>query len=130
MLTRRNTKTGIYLDAVGSSAACQRVIDSTPSPHSVDRLKEIDRDETCQLSLAGDMVMMLIEGLLRLYGGVEKRVDQVDSAELEVSTSTRTGPVGTAVVLASLRWQFTESPRRTDVRRARLGRSRSRLACR
>lgn len=61
------------------------MVNSTPSPHAVDRLKDINKDETCQLSLAGDMVMMLIEGLFREYVGVEKCLDEVNEAGLKVS---------------------------------------------
>jgi hypothetical protein len=51
-------------------------------------LEEIDREETCQLSLAGDMVMMLLDGILALEG-VEKCQDEVESAELKVSQHHR-----------------------------------------
>lgn len=87
-LIRRNTKTGIYLDAVRESRICSDIIDSTPKPNAVTRLEEIDREETCQLSLAGDMVMMLINGILEL-DGVEKCSDEVKSAELKVSQQHR-----------------------------------------
>jgi hypothetical protein len=85
MLMIRNTKTGIYLDAIHSSQSCMRVVQSTPKPNAVTRLEEIDREETCLLGLAGDMMMMLIEGLLRLEDGLEKCSDEVARAELNVS---------------------------------------------
>ncbi|ORY35903.1 pyridine nucleotide-disulfide oxidoreductase-domain-containing protein [Naematelia encephala] len=72
-----NTKVGIYLDAIHSSATCRRIIDSTPKPNAVTRLEELNSDETCQLELAGDMAMMLINGILEIQG-VEKLVDRVE----------------------------------------------------
>lgn len=85
-----NTKTGIYLDAIYSSAACKRIIQSTPKPNAVTRLEELDREETCQLSLAGDMVMMLVEGMLDDTGPgkVEKCTDVLEAADLEVCQTT------------------------------------------
>ena len=61
------------------------------------RLEELNRDETCQLSLAGDMVMMLVSGLLDCAGPgqVEKCIDVLEAAELDVSDSgaTRIDPM-------------------------------------
>ena len=42
----------------------------------------MDRDQTCLLGVAGDVVMMLINGLLAIQG-VEKCVGQVESAEFK-----------------------------------------------
>jgi len=47
------------------------------------KLEEVDRDETCLLGVAGDVVMMLIHGLLDIEG-VEKCLGEVESAKLEV----------------------------------------------
>jgi hypothetical protein len=47
------------------------------------KLEEVDRDQTCLLGVAGDVVMMLIHGLLGIEG-VEKCLGEVESAELEV----------------------------------------------
>jgi hypothetical protein len=79
----RNTKTGLYLDAIHSSKIFNKIIDSTPKPNAMTRLKEVDRDETCMLGVAGDVVKMLIDGLLSIEG-VEKCIGQVESAELKV----------------------------------------------
>jgi hypothetical protein len=79
----RNTKTGLYLDAIHSSKVFNKIIDSTPSPNAMTRLEEVDRDQTCLLGVAGDVVMMLIHGLLDIEG-VEKCLGEVESAELEV----------------------------------------------
>jgi len=85
-----NTKTGLYLDAISTSTICSRIIDTAPRPNAVTRLEELDRDETCMLSMAGDVVMMLIDGLLK-EEGVEKCLGEVESAELEVSPGLRSG---------------------------------------
>lgn len=79
----RNTKTGLYLDAIHSSKIFNKIIDSTPKPNAMTRLEEVDRDETCVLGVAGDVVKMLIDGLTSI-GGVEKCLGEVESAELEV----------------------------------------------
>lgn len=50
----------------------------------------MNRDETCQLSYAGDMVMMLIRGILDRCEGVEKCLDVVESGELEVCLTLST----------------------------------------
>ncbi|OCF78403.1 hypothetical protein I204_00343 [Kwoniella mangroviensis CBS 8886] len=80
-----NTKVGIYLDAVDSSATCRRIIDTTPGPNAMTELKKIDRDETCQLSLAGDMIEMIEEGISK-DGGVEKIRGDVEEIRLKGST--------------------------------------------
>jgi hypothetical protein len=85
LLISRNTKSGIYLDAIHSSPTCTAIVESTPTPNAVNRFEELDREETCQLSLAGDMVMMLIQGILKRCEGVEKGLDEVESLGLEVS---------------------------------------------
>ncbi|WVF68103.1 hypothetical protein IAT40_002866 [Kwoniella sp. CBS 6097] len=74
-----NTKVGIYLDAVESSATCNKIISSTPSPNAVDELQSIDKEETCQLSLAGDLIKLLEAGVVKIKG-IEKFVGQVDEA--------------------------------------------------
>jgi hypothetical protein len=50
------------------------------------RLEEVDRDETCLLGVAGDVVMMLIDGLLSIEE-VEKCMGEVESAEFKVCLS-------------------------------------------
>jgi hypothetical protein len=77
----RNTKVGIYLDAAQSSKTCRDIISSTPRPNAVTKLEELDKEKTCQLSTAGDMVMMLIEGILAL-SEVTKYLGQVEEARL------------------------------------------------
>jgi hypothetical protein len=47
------------------------------------KLEEVDRDQTCLLGVAGDVVMMLIDGLLGIEG-VEKCLGEVESAEFKV----------------------------------------------
>jgi len=47
------------------------------------KLEEVDRDQTCLLGVAGDVVMMLIHGLLDIEG-VEKCLGEVESGKLEV----------------------------------------------
>jgi hypothetical protein len=79
----RNTKTGLYLDAIHSSKVFNKIIDSTPKSNAMTRLEEVDRDETCMLGVAGDVVKMLIDGLTSI-GGIEKCLGEVESAELEV----------------------------------------------
>jgi hypothetical protein len=83
----RNTKTGLYLDAIHSSKIFNKIIDSTPKPNAMTKLEEVDRDQTCLLGVAGDVVMMLIHGLLDIEG-VEKCLGEVESAELEVCLFT------------------------------------------
>ena len=83
---RSNTKVGIYLDAVKSSAICRQIIESSPQPNAVSRLAGFDREETVELSLAGDMIEMLIEGILRT-GRVQKVVAEVSEARYEVRFS-------------------------------------------
>jgi hypothetical protein len=62
---RSNTKAGIYLDTVDSSPVCREIIRSTPAPNAVTRLQEKGRDDTVQLSMAGDMLEMLFDGIVR-----------------------------------------------------------------
>lgn len=82
-LNGRNTKTGLYLDAISTSSTFNAIIKSTPKPNAVTRMEEMDRDDTCLLGLAGDVLEMLIDGILRI-GGVEKWIGEVESAELLV----------------------------------------------
>jgi hypothetical protein len=39
-------------------------------------------DETCMLSLAGDMMMMVMEGIFKKYEGAEKVQGEVKQGEL------------------------------------------------
>lgn len=84
----RNTKTGIYLDAIYGSCTCRSIIESTPAPNAITELKAINRESTCQLSLAGDMICMLRDGLLGCPE-VEKIVGEVEEAYFEVSPFPR-----------------------------------------
>ncbi|WVQ95747.1 hypothetical protein IAU59_002846 [Kwoniella sp. CBS 9459] len=81
-----NTKVGIYLDAIESSPTCQKIVSSTstpaPSPNAIDKLRSIDKDETCQLSLAGDMIELLEAGVVGIEG-VEKCVGEVKEGYYE-----------------------------------------------
>ncbi|OCF41282.1 hypothetical protein I317_04940 [Kwoniella heveanensis CBS 569] len=77
-----NTKVGIYLDAIGSSSTCKKIIASTPSPNAIDELRSIDNEETCQLSLAGDMIKLLEAGVVGIEG-VENCVGEVKEATYE-----------------------------------------------
>jgi hypothetical protein len=73
-----NTKIRDYLKAIYSSPVCASIIRSIPAPNAVTKLESMDRDKTCQLSFAGDMVLMLVNGLLErpevqsVEGAVEK----------------------------------------------------------
>ncbi|WWC98804.1 hypothetical protein V866_005697 [Kwoniella sp. B9012] len=80
-----NTKVGIYLDAVKSSATCRSIIDTTPKPNAMTKLEKIGRDETCQLSLAGDMIEMLEQGISK-NEGVERMKGEVEEVQLKGST--------------------------------------------
>ncbi|KAJ5153992.1 uncharacterized protein N7500_009431, partial [Penicillium coprophilum] len=60
-----NTKIGIYLDAIYASPTCRSIIESTPASNAITKLESLDRESTCQLSLAGDMICMLRDGLLK-----------------------------------------------------------------
>jgi hypothetical protein len=48
-------------------------------------MEEADRDETCMLSMAGDVIEMLIHGLVD-KDGIEKCVGVVKGAEFKVSS--------------------------------------------
>ncbi|CAG7960027.1 unnamed protein product [Penicillium nalgiovense] len=73
-----NTKIRDYLKAIYSSPVCASIIKSIPAPNAVTNLESMDRDKTCKLSFAGDMVLMLLNGLLKrsevqnVEGAVEK----------------------------------------------------------
>jgi hypothetical protein len=90
VLNGRNTKTGLYLDAIHSSNIFNKIINSTPTPNAMTKLEEVDRDKTCLLDIAGGVVMMLIHGLLDIEG-VEKCLGEVESAELEVCSQQYSG---------------------------------------
>ncbi|RAK79986.1 uncharacterized protein BO72DRAFT_424048 [Aspergillus fijiensis CBS 313.89] len=77
-----NTTVAIYLKAINSSQALRSITDSTPSPNAVTALEAIDHNSTCQLSVAGDMICMLIEGLLA-RPEVEKLTATVEEAHLD-----------------------------------------------
>lgn len=81
----RNTKVGIYLDALESSKTCQRIIDGTPKPNAVTKLEQKDRESTTLLSYAGDMVMLL-EKKIWNSREAEKITDKVDEL-IEVGSS-------------------------------------------
>ena len=75
----------IYLSALESSRTCRSLISSTPSPNAITRLKEEDEESTCRLSMAGDMVMMLVEGILGgNYGVQAEKGGIVDEARYTV----------------------------------------------
>ncbi|PYH42869.1 uncharacterized protein BP01DRAFT_302460 [Aspergillus saccharolyticus JOP 1030-1] len=76
-----NTTVAIYLKAIHSSATLRSIIDSTPAPNAVTQLASMSHDSTCQLSVAGDMLCMLIDGLLA-RPEVEKLTATVDAAHL------------------------------------------------
>ncbi|KAK8850334.1 hypothetical protein IAR55_004251 [Kwoniella newhampshirensis] len=82
-----NTKVGIYLDAVRSSPTCCKIIDAATHPNALDEMEKIDREDTCQLSLAGDLVELLVDGVLDLEG-VAKCKAEVKEARLDNSVWT------------------------------------------
>ncbi|PYH83741.1 hypothetical protein BO82DRAFT_330937 [Aspergillus uvarum CBS 121591] len=84
-----NTTVAIYLKAINSSTTLRSIIDSTPSPNAVTKLEAMDHNSTCQLSVAGDMIHMLIEGLLA-RPEVEKLTALVEEAHLDKSIWTLT----------------------------------------
>ena len=77
-----NTKVGIYLDAIKSSKTCQKILKHAPTPNAITQLEAIDRDDTCLLSLAGDAIKLLMDGILK-QPGVEKLVGEVLEAYFE-----------------------------------------------
>lgn len=81
--SRSNTKIGIYLDAIYASRTCRSIIEFTPAPNAITELESMDRESTCQLSIAGDMICMLRDGLLQ-FPGVEKQVGKVEQMFLDV----------------------------------------------
>ncbi|OJJ98665.1 hypothetical protein ASPACDRAFT_61390 [Aspergillus aculeatus ATCC 16872] len=88
-----NTTVAIYLKALNSSRTLRSIIDSTPSPNAVTALEAMDPNSTCHLSIAGEMICMLIEGLLA-RPEVEKLTATVEEAHLEknIWTLTTTPP--------------------------------------
>ncbi|GKZ35502.1 hypothetical protein AbraIFM66950_006164 [Aspergillus brasiliensis] len=78
-----NTTVAIYLKAIHFSDTLRSIIDSTPAPNAVTKLESMDHSSTCQLSVAGDMICLLIEGLLA-RPEVEKLTTTVDGAHLEL----------------------------------------------
>ncbi|KAJ5371992.1 hypothetical protein N7517_003998 [Penicillium concentricum] len=82
-----NTKVGIYLDAIYASPTCRSIIQTTSAPNAITQLESLDRESTCQLSLAGDMIYMLRDGLLQ-FPEVEKKVSKVEQIFLDEGTWT------------------------------------------
>ncbi|WWD20516.1 hypothetical protein CI109_104992 [Kwoniella shandongensis] len=80
-----NTKTGTYLDAVHSSPTCCHIVESASHPNAVDEMEQINREDTCQLSLAGDLVQLLVDGVIGMEG-IEKCLGEVAEARLDDST--------------------------------------------
>lgn len=64
--------------------ACRSIIKSTPAPNAITTLQSMDRDSTCELSLAGDMVSMLRDGLFQ-RPEVESMKGKVDTISLNVN---------------------------------------------
>ncbi|PYI31203.1 hypothetical protein BP00DRAFT_371445 [Aspergillus indologenus CBS 114.80] len=93
-----NTTVAIYLKAINSSQTLRSIIDATPSPNAVTKLEAMDHNSTCQLSSAGDMICMLIEGLLA-RPEVEKMTAKVEEARLDknIWTLTTTPPSPTPI---------------------------------
>ncbi|KAJ5817014.1 hypothetical protein N7447_009247 [Penicillium robsamsonii] len=77
-----NTKIGIYLDAIYASPHCRSIIESSSAPNAITQLESMDRESTCQLSLAGDMICMLRDRLLQ-FPKVEKKVSKVEQMFLD-----------------------------------------------
>ncbi|ORX41235.1 pyridine nucleotide-disulfide oxidoreductase-domain-containing protein [Kockovaella imperatae] len=77
-----NTKIGIYLDALESSTTCRRIIENAPKPNAVTELEQMDREDTCRLAMAGDVLKLLIDGLKK-RSEVEAAVGEVDEAHLD-----------------------------------------------
>ena len=77
---------GLYLDALESSSTCSKIIDAAPKPNAVTQLEQIDRDQTCQLALAGDVIKLLIDGML-VRNEVEQAVDEVEEARFDEQVS-------------------------------------------
>ncbi|KAI0129149.1 pyridine nucleotide-disulfide oxidoreductase-domain-containing protein [Xylariales sp. AK1849] len=60
-----NTKAGLFLGYAQAVKPFQEVIENTPTPNAATKLEELPQDSTCSLHLAGDMLQMLSDGLVK-----------------------------------------------------------------
>jgi len=79
-----NTKTKLFVDFAEAVEPFRQVIEQTPSPNAVDSLRQLEQDKGCQLGNAGDMLLMLTDGLKRTPG-VEVRRGRVTGATVDDS---------------------------------------------
>jgi hypothetical protein len=49
-------------------------------------MERLDHDDTCQLSLAGDLICMMVDGLCEL-DAIEKCIDEVKRAERSIEVN-------------------------------------------
>ena len=58
------------------------MIEHAQKPNPITKLEEKDKDQTCELSFAGDMIMFLFDHLVRL--GIKIKRDEEREMEYEV----------------------------------------------
>ncbi|PNS18656.1 hypothetical protein CAC42_5195 [Sphaceloma murrayae] len=77
-----NTKTKLFIDFAEALTPFKQVIEKTPSPNAIDRLRDLNQDKGTQLGNAADMLVMLTRGLMHTPG-VEVRKGRVNSASVD-----------------------------------------------
>ena len=81
---------------------------SIPAPNAVTTLESLGGDNTCELSFAGDMVCMLVDGLLE-RPDVEKVQGEVREVSLKVVTFIHTITISGSewALIVFLVWKLT-----------------------
>ncbi|RFU35157.1 hypothetical protein B7463_g1253, partial [Scytalidium lignicola] len=74
-----NTTVKLFLEYAQGVKVFREIVEETPVPHAISRMKELDQEDTCQISRAADMCVMLTEGLNESKG-VYKQLGHVSSA--------------------------------------------------
>lgn len=72
------------MDFAEATEPFRKVLKDTPSPHAVDKIRELPQDRGCDLGYAADMCLMLTQGLKKTPG-VEARQGSVTAASLDES---------------------------------------------
>ncbi|KAJ5563663.1 FAD-dependent pyridine nucleotide-disulfide oxidoreductase [Penicillium sp. DV-2018c] len=84
-----NTKVSLFQAFSTATQPFQKVINNTKAPNAFSELAKLDKESTCQLSYAADMVRSLTEGLMKM-DDVYACQGSVKSAHLNETTSNWT----------------------------------------
>ncbi|KAI1426253.1 hypothetical protein F5Y12DRAFT_288242 [Xylaria sp. FL1777] len=77
-----NTKVGLFVQFAHDVSPFRTIVEASPKPNALTALQELPQDQGCHLSYAGDMCLMLTQGLV-VHPQVQSHQGSVTSATLD-----------------------------------------------